>query len=95
MKKIIARLNTRIDFLEAEFNENNNRLSNFGHITNKEDRIMRRRFEITIKEVSREQTIKTAYIGDATHQYLVDFFGLNEPDVEWYGIEIIDEEDGQ
>lgn len=56
---------------------------------------MRRRFEITIKEVSREQTIKTAYIGDATHQYLVDFFGLNEPDVEWYGIEIIDEEDGQ
>ena len=82
MKKTIARLNTRIDLLEAEFKQNESRLTqlksnrcsdeyctvcrrgrkpstrkstaclnNFGHITNKEDRIMRRRFEITIKEV--------------------------------------------
>lgn len=52
-----------------------------------------RHFEITIKEVGREKPIKTSYVGDVNHKFLVDFFGLNEPDVEWYGIEIKDEEE--
>lgn len=54
-----------------------------------------RHFEITIKEVGREHPIKTSYVGDVTYKYLVDFFGLENPDVEWYGIEIKDEEGQQ
>ena len=42
--------------------------------------IMRYKFEITIKEVGRETPIKTSYIGDVNYQFLVEFFGLNNPD---------------
>lgn len=50
---------------------------------------MRRHFEITTKEVGREQPIKTDFFGDVTHKYLVDFFGLEEPDVEWYRLDYL------
>ncbi len=51
---------------------------------------MSKHYEITTKEVGRERPIKTTYIGDRDRKYLIDFFGLEKPDVEWYKIELID-----
>ncbi len=51
---------------------------------------MRPHFKITIKEYGREKPIETSYDGDVNHQFLIDHFGLNNPDVEWYGIDIQD-----
>ncbi len=44
---------------------------------------MSKHYEITTKEVGRERPIKTSYIGDRDRKYLIDFFGLEKPDVEW------------
>ncbi len=49
---------------------------------------MSKHYEITTKEVGRERLIKTSYIGDRDRKYIIDFFGLNQPDVEWYTIEL-------
>lgn len=46
-------------------------------------------YEIKIKEVGNAHTITTHYVGDVTESYLVKFFGLNNPDVEWYEIRIL------
>ncbi len=54
---------------------------------------MRHHFKITIKEYGREKPIETSYDGDVNHQFLIDHFGLNNPDVEWYGIDIQDAEE--
>lgn len=51
---------------------------------------MSKHYEITTKEVGREKPIKTTYIGDRDRRYIIDFFGLEQPDVEWYKIELID-----
>ncbi len=51
---------------------------------------MSKHYEITTKEVGRERPIKTTYIGDRDRKYLIDFFGLEQPDVEWYTIELLD-----
>ena len=45
------------------------------------------RYDIIIKEKNRENPISTSYMGkEMTITELVEFFGLNEPDVEWYKI---------
>ncbi len=49
---------------------------------------MSKHYEITTKEVGREKPIKTTYIGDRDRRYIIDFFGLEQPDVEWYKIEL-------
>ncbi len=51
---------------------------------------MRHHFKITIKEYGREKPIKTSFIGDRDRKYIIDFFGLEQPDVEWYKIELIE-----
>ena len=43
-------------------------------------------YEITIKETYREKPVSTEYHGFINHEGLVSFFGLKEPDVEWYNI---------
>lgn len=43
-------------------------------------------YEITIKETGREKPVSTEYHGFINHEGLVSFFGLKEPDVEWYDI---------
>ncbi len=43
-------------------------------------------YEITIKETGREKPVSTEYHGFINHEGLVSFFGLKEPDVEWYNI---------
>ncbi|MDE6284656.1 MAG: hypothetical protein K2M17_02825 [Bacilli bacterium] len=43
---------------------------------------------IKIKEVGNQHVIQTSYSGqEVTEEYLIEFFGLKNPDVEWYKIE--------
>lgn len=48
---------------------------------------MSRHFKIITKEVGREHSIETEFVGDVDRAYLIKFFGLREPDVEWFRIE--------
>ena len=48
---------------------------------------MSRHFKIITKEVGRDNHIETEFIGDVDRAYLIEFFGLREPDVEWFRIE--------
>ena len=50
---------------------------------------MSKHFKIITKEVGRERPIETEYIGDVDRAYLIKFFALREPDVEWFRIEEI------
>lgn len=45
-----------------------------------------KKYKIYYKEVGREPR-HTTHEGLKTPEELVEFFGLNEPDVEWYKIE--------
>lgn len=46
----------------------------------------------TIKEVSSEHLLTPTYTGEnVTKKFLVDFWGLENPDVEWYKIERVEE----
>lgn len=47
---------------------------------------MRKHYKITIKEAGLENPIVTEYVGDIDRKNLIEFFGLKEPDVEWYQI---------
>lgn len=42
---------------------------------------------VTIKEKMMDRPIETTYTGDEDYQYIKQFFGCEEPDVEWYNIE--------
>lgn len=45
---------------------------------------------IKFKEVGKQNVLQTSYSGkEVTEEYLIEFFGLNNPDVEWYKIEKI------
>lgn len=45
------------------------------------------RFEITIKEKGKDSLLHPSYIGqEVSEEQLVRFFGLDQPDVEWYEI---------
>lgn len=44
-------------------------------------------FNITIKEVGNPNLLHPSYTGDVDCKFIIEFFGLNEPDVEWYQIE--------
>jgi len=49
------------------------------------------RYEITIKEKGNDCLLHPSYSGrKMTMTELVEFFGLNEPDVEWYKIKEVD-----
>ena len=41
---------------------------------------------ITIKEKNNPHVIETEYLGNVDEKFLIDFFGLNDDDVEWYEI---------
>ncbi len=58
------------------------------HPRRKGGKEMSKHYEITTKEVGREKPIKTSFIGDRDRKYIIDFFGLEQPDVEWYKIEL-------
>ena len=44
-------------------------------------------WKITVKETGRLKPIVTQHHGNLDRQGVIDFFGLNESDVEWYTIE--------
>lgn len=47
-------------------------------------------YTITIKEKNKPRPLRTSYSGkEVTEEYLIEFFGLKEPDVEWYKIQRI------
>lgn len=48
-----------------------------------------RRYEIVIKETGREKPVVTEYHGFIDRKGLVNFYGLDRPDVEWYDIKEI------
>lgn len=50
-----------------------------------------KKYKITYKEVSRPTPRTTYYSGDKSKEYVIEFFGLNEPGVEWYKVELINE----
>ena len=50
---------------------------------------MPKKFKIITKEVGREKPIETLFTGDVDENYLIKFFGLREPDVEWFKIQRI------
>ena len=37
--------------------------------------------------MGRKRPIETEFVGDVDRAYLIMFFGLREPDVEWFRIE--------
>ena len=39
-----------------------------------------------MKEVGRDHPITSIFSGDVSEQYLIDHYGLNENDIEWYTI---------
>lgn len=44
-------------------------------------------WKVTIKEVGNSTPLVTKYYGTLDRQGIIDFYGLNNPDVEWYRIE--------
>lgn len=44
-------------------------------------------WKVTIKEKLCEKPIVTRYIGDVDRKFVSDFYGCEQPDVEWYDIE--------
>lgn len=49
----------------------------------------RHHWRITIKEVGRQHLIHTSHIGSLQYAEVIAFFGLNNPDVEWYEVKEI------
>lgn len=48
-----------------------------------------RHWKVTIKEVAMKHSITTELHGYYDEDDVVDFYGLNQPDVEWYKMEEI------
>ncbi len=46
-------------------------------------------FKVTIKERLFPRLLTSHFLGDVTEEYIIDFYGLHEPDVAWYKIEKI------
>lgn len=44
-------------------------------------------YNITVKEVGNPRLLHPSYTGDVDEQFIIQFFGLKDPDVEWYKIE--------
>lgn len=46
-----------------------------------------KRWKVTIKEAMIEKPIVTYYVGDVDYKFVKEWFGCDQPDVEWYRIE--------
>lgn len=49
----------------------------------------RRHFKIRCKERTTGQILTPEYTGYKNREQIIEFFGLEEPDIEWYEIEEI------
>ena len=50
------------------------------------------RYRVRIKEWNTPHWIETEYIGNLTRQGIIEFYGLHEPDVEDYRIEVVEDD---
>lgn len=50
-------------------------------------------WKATIKERGCKTLLTPTYTGDVNENFLIDFWGLKEPDVEWYHLEKIENKD--
>lgn len=48
-----------------------------------------KKYRITYKEARKPKPGSTYYTGDKTEAQVIEFFGLDEPEVEWYKVELI------
>ena len=46
-----------------------------------------RKWKITIKEVNNPNPVVSHYYGNVGYEFLQEWYGCEEPDVEWYTIE--------
>lgn len=46
-------------------------------------------WKATIKESGRNHLLTPTYIGNVDREFLINFWGLNESDVEWYKLECV------
>ena len=46
----------------------------------------RKHFKIRTKERTTGQIVTPEYVGNKTREQVIEFFGLEEPDIEWYEI---------
>lgn len=44
-------------------------------------------WQATIKERGNDHILTPTYTGDVDKEFLIEFWGLNNPDVEWYKLE--------
>ena len=49
-------------------------------------------WKVTIKEVGFDKPIESLHYGKLTYAEVKEFYGCTEPDVEWYKIELIEDE---
>ena len=43
-------------------------------------------FEVVVKEKMNDHPIKTSYTGACEREDVINFYGLREPDVEWFTV---------
>lgn len=53
----------------------------------------RKHYRVTIKEIGKDGVLTPQFHGEIDRAGLIKFFGLNEPDVEWYKIEELTDEE--
>ena len=49
--------------------------------------MIRKHYKITIKEIGVDKPVETEYSGFIDRKRLITFYGLNNPDVEWFDID--------
>ncbi|MCM1075957.1 MAG: hypothetical protein NC411_01190 [Bacteroides sp.] len=55
-----------------------------------------RHFIVQIREVGRSHIIESEYKGEIDRKGIIEFYGLKQPDVEWYNIiEVTDKDNEQ
>ena len=52
---------------------------------------MAKTFNVQVKEKGKDGILTPSYTGDVDREFVINFFGLREPDVEWYKIEVKEE----
>lgn len=50
-----------------------------------------KKYNVIFKEVGKDRVGQTSHTGNLTREEVIEFFGLDKPDVEWYDIEEINE----
>ena len=44
-------------------------------------------WQVRFREVGKSQTNVTKHLGHLTEEEVINFFGLEDPDIEWYDVE--------